>query len=82
MHSLSDSACACSYKNLPKYHSYRVSNTVLRRTLPIILLSLVKMYTGNLCCRNKLILCLYQQKYGPADLYPSNVDLYRSNIDL
>ena len=24
---LLDRACACSYKNLPKYRSYRVSNT-------------------------------------------------------
>ena len=24
---LLDKACACSYENLPKYHSYRVSNT-------------------------------------------------------
>ena len=24
---LLDGACACSYKNLPKYRSYRVSNT-------------------------------------------------------
>ena len=26
---LLDRACACSYENLPKYRSYRVSNTVL-----------------------------------------------------
>ena len=28
---LLDRACACSYKNLPKYRSYRVSNTAARR---------------------------------------------------
>ena len=26
---LLDRACACSYKNLPKYRSYRVSNTTI-----------------------------------------------------